>query len=421
MDAKVFALVDCNSFFCSCERLFRPDLRKRPVGVLSNNDGCFVSRTKELKALGVPMGAPYFQYKDLCRKHQVAVFSSNFALYTNLSDRVMLTLSQFTPELEVYSVDEAFLDLTGFKNPEAYARKIKDTVERQTGIPVSIGLGPSKTLAKVANHIAKKSERARGVVALLEPHLQTEALRRTPVEDIWGVGRAISSQLRRMGIQTALEFRDYKNDHHIKKLFTKVGLQRKEELQGKARFRLELVPSKKKEILSSRSFGRPVTSLEGLRQAVATYVSKAAVKLRRQQSLCLHIEVFARTSPFGNRPHYGAYGGAKMETATANTSKIIRYAFSVLEELYKQGYDYKKAGIRLGEFVDHNQAQLSLFQPQEDPKQEQLMACMDAINQKQGDNTIYIAACGIQPKWTMNREFRSPQFVTGWRELPQVK
>ena len=206
---KVFALVDCNSFFCSCERVFRPDLINRPVGVLSNNDGCFVARTKEFKALNIPMGAPYFQCKDICRKNNVAVFSSNFSLYTNMSDRVMTTLSQFTPILEVYSVDEAFMDLTGFKNIEEYAHEIKRTVEMWTGIPVSIGIAPTKTLAKVANHIAKNFTGHDGVFLMLDKKSQDEALAKVDVGDVWGIGRRIQSELYAMNIMTAKDFRDF--------------------------------------------------------------------------------------------------------------------------------------------------------------------------------------------------------------------
>jgi DNA polymerase V len=422
MASKVYALVDCNSFFCSCERLFRPDLRHRPVGVLSNNDGCFVSRTPELKKLGVAMGEPYFKVKDLCRKNNVAVFSSNFSLYTNISDRVMLTLAHFTPELEVYSVDEAFLNLSGFQNLGEYARIIKTTVEQHTGIPVSIGVAPTKTLAKVANHMAKKNPQSQGVVVLMEPSQQTQALKNLPVEEVWGIGRASSYKLRSLGVRTALEFRDYKNDRLIQKLFTKVGLQRKQELQGSPRFELELFPSKKQEIMVSRSFGQGVTDLEGLRQSVATHVSRASEKLRRQNSLSLCVQVYIRTSPFKNVPQRAVSMAHTMESPTADTVKIIRYAFQALDQLYRQGYEYKKAGVRLSEIVDHDQAQLSLFQMPDSDKSERLMACMDQINRKEGTDTVFVAACGTKDKkWTMNRQFHSPRYVTGWSELPKVR
>lgn len=420
--SKIYALVDCNSFFCSCERLFRPDLNKVPVGVLSNNDGCFVSRTPELKKLGIKMGDPYFKVKDICKKNNVAVFSSNFSLYTNISDRVMKTLSEFTPELEVYSVDEAFLNLNGFSNIENYARKIKATVERNTGVPVSIGVGPTKTLAKLANHVAKKSIKADGVVVLLDEFLQTEALRRVKVEDVWGIGRASTRKLNDIGIRTALEFRDYKNDRLIKRKFTKVGLQTKEELQGKPRFNLELTVPKKKEIICSRTFGDSVTEFEALREAVANYISSAAEKLRKQGSVCNIIDVYSRTSPFKNTDQYYAYRSIKMNSSTSDTRRIIRYAMNVLIELFRSGYEYKKAGVKLSGITNKNEAQMSLFEKPDCYKSDVLMKCIDQINSRDGAGTVFIAECGIQRKaWAMNRNHKSPRYVTGWSELRRVK
>lgn len=423
MSAKIFALVDCNAFFCSCERLFRPDLRHKPVGVLSNNDGCFVSRTKELKALGVKMGDPYFKVKELCDKKGVHVFSSNFSLYTNMSDRVMLTLSEFTPELEVYSVDEAFLNLTGFERwgIDDYARKIKAAVERNTGIPVSIGVGPTKTLAKVANHIAKKSDKAQGVVCLLDPHWQDIALAKVEVEDIWGVGRANSQKLRALNIRNAKEFRDFRNDKLIQKIFTKVGLQLKEELQGLPRFELTMEVSKKKQINCSRTFGTPVFELQTLRESVANYVSSACEKLRKQQSVCFAVEVYMRTSPFKNVPQYYALDSQPMLSGTSDTRKVIKYALQVLEKLYRAGYEYKKAGVRLSQIVDNQQAQMSLLDPPDDLKSDRLMQSIDKINARDGSGTIRVAACGLNNKaWAMNRQRKSPRYVTGWTELPKV-
>ncbi len=419
--SKVYALVDCNSFFCSCERLFRPDLANVPVGVLSNNDGCFVSRTKELKKLGIKMGEPYFKVKNICNKNGVAVFSSNFSLYTNISDRVMLTLAKFTPELEVYSVDEAFLNLAGFSGLEDYAREIKRVVERDTGIPVSVGVGPTKTLAKVANHFAKKSEKADGVVILMEKILQDEALRRIAVGDIWGIGRASSEKLNRLGVKTGIEFRDYQNDKQIQKVFTKVGLQRKEELQGKPRFELELIPEKKKEIICSRTFGSSVFNFEGLRESVANYISSAAEKLRKQDSVCGAIDVYTRTSPHKNVPQYYGYNSCVMLSTTSDTRKMIKYAVRVLEGLYRAGYEYKKAGIKLSQIRNKNESQMSLLDPPDDWKSDILMKCMDQINKRDGAGTIFAAECGIQKKaWAMNRNFKSPRYVTGWTELRKL-
>ncbi len=368
------------------------------------------------------MGDPYFKVKDLCKRNNVAVFSSNFSLYTNMSDRVMMTLSEFTPELEVYSVDEAFLNLTGFQNLESYAREIKKMVEMKTGIPVGVGVGPTKTLAKIANHIAKKSQKAGGVVVLLDRKLQDEALRRVSVEDIWGVGRANSHKLKQMGIHTAKEFRDYKNDRHIQKVFTKIGLQIKEELMGQSRFDLELTSPKKKEIISSRTFGSSVEGVEHLRESVANYASAACEKLRKQSSVCSGVEVYIRTSPFKNTEQYYAIETAKILSATSDTRKVIRYALGVLDKLFRAGYEYKKAGIKLTQITDRTQSQMSLMDSPDSLKTDALMRCMDEINGKEGPRTLFSAACGTQNKaWAMNRNYKSPRYVSSWNELPVVK
>ncbi len=421
MSQKIFALVDCNAFFCNCERLFRPELKKFPVGVLSNNDGCFVSLTRELKDLGVKMGEPYFKVKDICKKHQVKVFSSNFSLYSNISDRVMLTLAGFTPSLEVYSVDEAFLDLTGFKNLEVYARNIKDTVEQFVGIPVCVGVAPTKTLAKVANRLAKKSNKAEGVVVLLEKKWQDLALQKTDIEDVWGVGRASSLKMRSLGIKTAKDYRDYKNERQIKKIFTKVGLQRKEELMGLPRFELEVVAKPKKQIISSRTFGSPVYHLQELRESVANYMSSACEKLRKQNSNCAEIGVFMRTSPFKNTPQYKAFEFTTLLSPTSDTRKAIRYAFRVLDHMYKAGFEYKKAGVQLGKITSQQQTQLSLLSEPDSERDMKLMQCIDQINARDGSGTVRVAACGLDNKaWKMNRNHKSPRYVSGWSQLKKV-
>lgn len=424
MKKSIFALVDCNSFYCSCERLFRPDLATLPVGVLSNNDGCFVSRTPELKNLGVKMGEPYFKVKEICKKNNVAIFSANFSLYTNISDRVMQTLSNFTPELEIYSVDEAFLNLTGFKETELddYCREIKRIVERDTGIPVSIGIGYSKTLAKVANHIAKKSEKSKGVVTLFEDRHINAALQRTPIGDVWGIGKASEIKMNNLGIKTAFELKEYKNNRQIQRIFTKVGLQTKEELEGKPRFKLEIIPEKKKEIICSRTFGTPVFDIQSLRESVANYITNATEKLRKQESSCSQIEVYARTSPFKNTPQYYAFEQVNLISGSSDTLKLIRYALDAVEKLYKQGFEYKKAGIKLSKINDKNETQLSLLGENDSEKSHILMKTIDLINRINGPNTIKSAACGVNNHaWKMNRKFKSPRYVSGYSELPKVK
>jgi DNA polymerase V len=419
--AKIYALVDCNAFFCSCERLFRPDLIGKPLGVLSNNDGCFVSRTKELKKLDVKMGAPYFKVKDICEKNKVHVFSSNFSLYTNMSDRVMMELSRFTPELEVYSVDEAFLNLTGFSDIKAYSHEIKRVVERRTGIPVSVGVGPTKTLAKIANHMAKKYAKLNGVMDLSDKETQDKVLPHVKVEDIWGVAGATKEKLNAIGIYTAKEYRDFKNDPLIKKIFTKVGLQRKDELNGQERFKLELITKKKKEIMCSRTFGSPVYDIKELRESVANYVSSACEKLRKQKSSCAEIMVYTRTSPFKNTPQYYAIDTYKMLSHTSDTRRVIKYAVEAIENLYRMGYEYKKAGIKLSNIRDREQSQLSLFEKPETPHAEALMRAMDYINAKEGPGTVKVASCGVDNKaWNMNRNMKSPRYVSSWTELRAI-
>ena len=420
---RVIALIDCNSFFCSCERLFRPELRNRPVGVLSNNDGCFVSRTKELKALGVAMGAPYFKVKSICDKNNVAIFSSNFALYTNISDRVMNVLARFAPVIEIYSVDEAFLDLSGLQvDFLEYAREIRDTVYREVGIPVSVGIAPTKTLAKIANHIGKRSKKANGAVVLLEERLQNIALERVEVEDIWGIGRKNSLKLRNIGIRNALQFKNYKNEFQIQKIFTKLGRMTQDELRGIYCFELETIIEKKKEIMCSRSFGSNVISLNELRESVANYATSATKKMRAQGSSCAVIEVFCRSNPYAeSHEQYAARSYHKFLSPTSDTRKVIKYALSILDDLFKLGIVYKKAGVCLSSFEDSDNYQRALFENADDEKSVTLMKVVDQINAREGYCAIHSMACGVDNKsWAMKREHLSPRYVTGWTELKKV-
>lgn len=418
---RVIALIDCDSFYCSCERLFRPDLLNQPVGVLSNNDGCFVSRTRELKELGVPMGAPYFKYKDVCEKNHVAVFSANFSLYTNLSDRVMSILAGYSPHLEIYSVDEAFLDLTGFDfyDLDSYIKKIRDDIFRQTGIPVSIGVGTTKTLAKVAARVAKK--KLLGTFSVLFPKDLEWALKWIEVGDIWGIGSAKSLTLRTIGIKTAWDFKEYKNEKLIQKLLTKTGRMTQDELRGINCFNLELEVKKKKEIISSRTFGQPVYDLKSLRESVANYASLATEKMRGQGSSCHIVEVYIRTNPHKEIPQYSNGASEKMLVQTADTRKIIKYAWEALDKLFRHGYEYKKAMVCLRDIHDCEQEQLSLFVKGDSVKERNLMRVIDLINKREGYMAVKSAACGVDNRsWVMKQVFRSPRYVTGWSELPKV-
>jgi DNA polymerase V len=417
---KIFALVDCNSFYCSCERLFRPDLKHRPVGVLSNNDGCFVSRTNELKKLGVPMGAPYFQYKNICDKNKVAVFSANFSLYTNISDRVMNTLFEFTPSLEVYSVDEAFLDLTGFdqKTILEYCYHIKETVERHTGIPVGIGIGRTKVLAKVANKIAKKDETTRGVFSILSKEQRDLALKTFPIEDIWGIGRQNSIKMKTLGIHQAIQLRDFKNDFLIQKQFTKIGRMIQDELREISCFPISNETPKKKEIICSRTFGVPVYDLYSLRESVACYTSLACEKLRKQESVCGEIEVFIHTNPHKDIPQYAKAKSEKLLSPTCDTRKMIKAAWNILDDIFLNGFEYKKAQVRLSRIQDANEHQVSLFGNNDSSDDIILMQTMDRINAREGHEMVKIAACGTnKDAWYMKQILKSPRYVTGWTEL----
>lgn len=417
----MFALVDCNAFFCNCERLFAPGLRHRPVVVLSNNDGCVVSRTPEAKALNIKMGAPYFQVRDLCRKGKVTVFSSNFSLYTNLSDRVMRCLSQFTPQMEVYSVDEAFLDLSGQQDLDKLGHQIKHLVERWTGVPISVGIAPTKVLSKAAVHVAKRSPKAQGVVVLTEPHWQSVALERVPVEDIWGVGQASAAKWKILGVKNARQVRDYPNEAKVLRLFTKLGLALKHELMGISCFPLQTTTAKRQSIISSRTFGTPVTDKESLKQAVANYVSSAAERLREQGSVCAGLTVYARTNPFNaSSPQYQAQQSHAALAATSDTRKLISWAMDLVDRIYRDGYAYKKAGVELSSIGD--QAQLALFEKPDSPQSDRLMQVMDRINAEEGPLTLKSAACGVgNRRWRMNRDHKSPRYITSWKELPRVK
>lgn len=420
---KVFAMIDCNSFFCSCEQLFDPALKDKPVIVLSNNDGCAIARTNEAKALGIKMGDPYFKIRELCEKNKVAVFSSNFSLYTNLSERVMNVLEKLGVEIEVYSVDEAWLDITGVTSDYlAYGKQIKEIVEREVGIPVGVGIAPTKTMSKLANHIAKKSKKAQGVVDLSNSTYWEEALKRVEVGDIWGIGRRSAEKLQALGLKSAYDFAYYQNDVLIQKLLTKTGLQRKKELLGIRCFDLELSPDKKKVIRSSRTFGSPVYEKIHLKEAVANYVTAASEKLRAQQSVCSVISVFARTSPFKNVPQYYAYEEAHLQVATKDTRKLIEVAWALVDKFYRGGYEYKKCGVELHRIIDENEAQLDLFTAGDSKEDETLMETIDRVNFYQGGGTIKSMACGVDNKaWRMLRDHKSARFTTSWFELPKVK
>jgi DNA polymerase V len=414
----VFALVDCNSFYCSCERIFRPELKNTPVIVLSNNDGCAIARTTEAKALGIKMGDPYFKIKSFCEKNGINVFSTNFSLYTNISERVMETLRGFAPRLQVYSIDEAFLDLSGMTNLYEHGQKIKETVYRNVGIPVGVGIAPTKVLAKVANHLAKKSLKANGVVCLMEKRFQDIALERTPVGDLWGIGVRSAEKLNELGIISAKDFRDFEDEALIQGRLTKVGLQIKHELMGIQCFSLELDAERKKEIMCSRTFAQSLCDIESLKECIANYITDACEKLRSQDSLCTQLCVFARTNTHQFSTQSYMYEVVKIKNPTCDTHKMIKYAFELIDRGYRDGVEYKKAGVRLMNFYESTEYQIDFLEVSDQPRDLKLMKTIDRINFLNGSKIIKSMACGTKGiSWRMNRQFKSPNYTTKWNEL----
>ena len=418
----MFALVDCNNFYVSCERVFRPDLNGRPVVVLSNNDGCIISRSNEAKELGIRMGEPAFKIAEFLQKNKVEVFSSNYALYGDLSHRVMSTLSQFTPELEIYSIDEAFLSLAGLSvNWEEYGQKIRATILRNLGIPVSVGIAPTKVLAKVANHYAKKAREKQGVWVLDSPERIEKALRKLAVDEVWGIGRQYSKLLKAQKVQTAWEFLQL-DDDWVRRRMTVVGLRVKKELEGIACLTMELIPPAKKVICTSRSFGTDQTDLEPLEEAVATYAARCAEKLRRQHSCAGMMMVFLHTNGFKeDEPQYAKNLVFKLPAATNSTIELIRHARAALRAIYKKGYRYKKAGVIVMEIVPEERVQGSLFACVDLVKHAAIMKQIDRINAKYGRDTIKIATQGSGEKWKLRRQKLSPCYTTRWEDIIKVR
>jgi DNA polymerase V len=416
---KYFGLVDCNSFYCSCERVFRPDTRGRPVIVLSNNDGCAIAFSKEAKAVGFgQMCEPYFQIKERIKKYNVAVFSSNYTLYDNMSKRVMDQLKNYTPELEIYSVDEAFLQFEGFDQFDLmeYGHKIRTEVLQLTGIPVGVGISTTKVLSKVANKLAKKNQ---GVWVMAKDSEIDQVLKHFPVQDLWGVGSRSALKLAALGIKTAYEFKMYRNEKMIQKLLTKTGRQIQEELRGVSCLALEEVDDKKN-TGASRSFGVSVYDKKELREALAHFADHAALKLRRQRSVCFGISAFIYTNAFKDVPQY--YGEARrtFTSGTADSMKIIGAAHEILDQIYKSGYEYKKGGVLLTHIIPKDQNQLDLFS-EDASDNETLNEVMDAINRKYGPHTIKSAACGLQHTWKTIANYKSQLYTTSWKELLRVK
>ncbi|MBN1532680.1 MAG: Y-family DNA polymerase [Spirochaetes bacterium] len=420
---EVFALVDCNNFYVSCERIFRPDLKERPVVVLSNNDGNVVSLSNEAKTLGIPFGAPFFKLAELIAEEGVAVFSSNYTLYGDMSRRVMDTLSSFSPDMEIYSIDEAFLALRGGTDAvTGRGRDIRETVMRWTGIPVSIGIAPTKTLAKLASKVVKKDSSLGGLLNITgHPHLQ-EILGHLDVEAVWGVGPRYGGMLRSAGFRTVRDLM-LAPDHWVRKKMHVTGLRTVMELRGISCLALEDAAPPKKGIVCSRSFGRPVSSLEELQEAVASYAARGAEKLRGQGSAASFLTVFIATNRFvPEDPQYSNGVTVPLPVPSSYTPLMIRTALQLLERIYRPGFRYKKAGVMFSGIVPQWDRQLDLFRPvRESERQQRLMRVMDGVNRGMGRDTLYFASQGVTRAWGMRRAYLSRRYTTRWNELPVVR
>lgn len=419
---RQIALVDVNNFYVSCERVFNPKLRNKPVVVLSNNDGCVVARSQEAKALGIRMGAPWFQVRKYAEQQGVIAYSSNYALYADMSNRVMSILRNFCPAQEVYSIDESFLDLSSFvtRDLQAYAQSLRKTVLQWTGLPVCVGIASSKTLAKLANHCAKHDASLHGVCQFNQWSTQEvdSRLQQIDVGDVWGVGPRLCKQLNALNIQTAYDLKQA-NAETLRQRFSVVMEKTIRELNGTTCLELESIRAPQQQILSSRSFGQPVYSLQSLSEAVTLYTSRAAEKLRKQQLYAGSVYVYIRTSPFrSDQPFYSNAMTLPLTNATNSTLTLTRAALAILEQIYQPGHAYAKAGISLGELTPASAMQCDLFDTVHDhEKSNRLMQAMDSVNRKMGKAALRLASEGQTQHWRMKQECKSPCYTTDWRQL----
>ncbi len=417
---KKIALIDCNSFYVSCERLFNPKIRKKPVVVLSNNDGCIISRSTEAKALGIKMGEPYFKAKDIIIKNKVNVFSSNYSLYGDLSRRVMRTLKRFNSAIEVYSIDEAFLDLSNFSDDEVekVGREIRETVLKWTGIPTSIGIAKTKTLSKVANHIAKKKKS--GVTSLIGIENIDPILEKVEINDVWGVGRQLTKFYHKNGIYNAKQLKN-KSNTWIKKNSNVLGSRTAMELRGVPCIDLETTQTKRKSCVVSRSFGQRIEKYQELKEAVANYCLNASEKIRSESLIAKSITVFVRTSPFQSR--FGYYSNSKtidFAISTNNSIEIVKTALVALDSIFKNGYRYQKAGVMLTGLSNEDGSK-NLFSSEKDEKIKGLMKSIDNTNYRYGRSTLSLASAGVQKRWNMRREHSSKIDTADFYLLPTIR
>jgi DNA polymerase V len=420
------ALVDCNNFYASCETVFNPKLKGKAVVILSNNDGCCVSRSDAAKRLGIKMGAPWFQIKDQFKPGEVIALSSNYELYADLSNRVMNILRQFSPGQEIYSCDESFISMSGFGNKDLtrYGKEIKTTILQWTGLPVCVGIAGTKTLAKLANHCAKKRPEYAGVCNFNAIPINTlnPILSSIPVSEVWGIGSRLSAKLNQLGILTVLDLK-LAHSRTLRDKFSVVMAKTIAELNGIACIDLEQVAPPKQNIASTCSFGIPVTSIESLMESVTLYTSRAAEKARAQQSHANSISVFIQTSPFAQSPYYGGSLTVALPSPTNDTRLLVKTALWIVRRLYKPGYVYKKAGVLLNDLVPVEGRQRDLFFDALESKYAQsakVMAVLDSINQRYGRQTLKLGSEGFKAPWKMKQNFKSPSYTTNWNELVQA-
>ncbi|MFA4795653.1 Y-family DNA polymerase [Leptospira kirschneri] len=415
----MFALVDCNSFYCSCERLFRPDLKNKPVVVLSNNDGCVISRSKEAKELGIKMGEPAFKRKEYFEENKVEVFSSNYALYGDISRRIMNELEKYTDQKEVYSIDEAFLKLSQDRKEEIskIAKKIKKEIYRNVGIPVSIGIGKTKSLAKIASQLAKKSKD--NIYIILEEE-RVEALKKVEIKDVWGIGRSYEKLLKKINVLTAFDYTQL-NPYWIRKHLTVVGARLQYELKGYQALDLEKDIKNKKTISIARSFAQTQTELEILESIVATFASRAAYKLRKQNGYTSLLRIFIHTNPFANKEEtYSKHIEIKLPVPSQSTPEIVHYCLQGLRQIYKPKLKYKKAGVILDKITNEENFQPDLFDSVNREKEKRLNESIDQINEKFQNEKVKFAVTNNKNSWALKQERLSPRYTTNWEDIINV-
>lgn len=416
----MYALVDVNSFYTSCEIVWRPDLTGKPVVVLSNNDGCVISRSPEAKALGISMAEPYFKQKEMMQRNGVAVFSSNYALYGDMSHRVMSVLEELCPGVDMYSIDEAFVDLSGISPLKPFGHHIREAVYQRTMLTVGVGIAPTKTLAKLANFAAKKWPReSRGVVDLSRQAQQHKLMAALPVDEVWGIGRRMGKRLNAMGIDTVLKLAQ-SDLWFIRKNFSVVLERTVRELRGEPCLVADEFAPEKQEIISSRSFGKRVSDYPSVREGICNWAARAAEKLRAEHQYCRYVGAFIKSSPHdAHEPYYSNSAGIRLLTPTQDTRDIISAATHSLDIIWKQGPRYQKAGVMLGDFFSRGVAQLNLFDDYSPrANSEELMSVMDLMNKK--GNKLWFAGQGVTPDWTMKRSLLSPAWTTQLNDVPPV-